>query len=77
MPIHHTLRTQLQQVHHIHSMMEGMKLMFKEGNPAGIKSVLDAHGICGSAVRLPLVEASPKLKVEIDEFLRAFSKIKA
>ncbi|UCD61248.1 MAG: 4-hydroxy-tetrahydrodipicolinate synthase [Flavobacteriaceae bacterium] len=59
------------------SMMEGMKLMFKEGNPAGIKSVLDAHGICGSAVRLPLVEASPKLKVEIDEFLRAFSKIKA
>lgn len=59
------------------SMMEGMKLMFKEGNPAGIKSVLEAHGICGSAVRLPLVEASPKLKVEIDEFLRVFSKIKA
>lgn len=59
------------------SMMEGMKLMFKEGNPAGIKSLLEAHGICGSAVRLPLVEASPKLKVEIDEFLRAFSKIKA
>ncbi|MBT8293955.1 MAG: 4-hydroxy-tetrahydrodipicolinate synthase [Eudoraea sp.] len=59
------------------SMMEGMKLMFKEGNPAGIKSLLEAHGICGSAVRLPLVEASPKLKVEIDEFLRVFSKIKA
>lgn len=59
------------------SMLEGMELMFKEGNPAGIKSLLEAHGICGSAVRLPLVEASPKLKVEIDEFLRVFSKIKA
>ena len=59
------------------SMMEGMKLMFKEGNPAGIKSVLEAHGLCGPGVRLPLVEASPKLKVEIDEFLRTFSKIKA
>lgn len=59
------------------SMMEGMKLIFKEGNPAGIKSVLEAHGLCGSAVRLPLVEATPKLKGEIDKFLRTFSKINA
>lgn len=59
------------------SMMVGMKLIFKEGNPAGIKSVLEAQGLCGSAVRLPLVEATPKLKVEIDKFLRTFSKIKA
>ena len=59
------------------SMMEGMKLIFKEGNPAGIKSVLEARGLCGSAVRLPLVEATPKLKGEIDKFLRTFSKINA
>jgi hypothetical protein len=38
---------------------------------------LEAHGLCGSAVRLPLVEATPKLKGEIDKFLRTFSKINA
>ncbi len=59
------------------SMLEGMRLSFQEGSPAGIKSILEAHGLCGSAVRLPLVEATPKLKGQIDKFLRTFSKIKA
>lgn len=58
------------------SMLEGMRLSFQEGNPAGIKSVLEAQGLCGPTVRLPLVEASAKLKIHIDEFLRTFSKIK-
>jgi 4-hydroxy-tetrahydrodipicolinate synthase len=58
------------------SMLEGMRLSFQEGNPAGIKSVLEAQGLCGPTVRLPLVEASRKLKIHIDEFLRTFSKIK-
>jgi 4-hydroxy-tetrahydrodipicolinate synthase len=59
------------------SMLEGMRLSFQEGNPAGIKSVLQAQGLCGPTVRLPLVEASPQLKIRIDKFLRAFLKIKA
>jgi len=59
------------------SMKEGMKLIFQEGNPAGIKSVLEAQELCDSTVRLPLVEASPKLKGFINDFLRTFSKIRA
>ena len=58
-------------------MVEGMKLIFQEGNPAGIKAILEAHGICGPIVRLPLVEASSELKGQINKFMRAFIKIRA
>ena len=59
------------------AMVEGMKLIFREGNPAGIKAILEAHGICGPIVRLPLVEASSELKEQINKFMRAFIKIRA
>lgn len=39
--------------------------LFKEGNPAGIKALLAMLGICGTAVRLPLTEASDELKDEL------------
>ncbi len=59
------------------AMIEGMKLIFQEGNPAGIKSVLEIQGICGPTVRLPLVKASSRLKGHINEFMRTFTKIRA
>jgi len=56
------------------AMIEGMKLIFEEGNPAGIKAILQTHGICEPTVRLPLVEVSIELKRRIDKFMRAFAK---
>ncbi|WP_183563897.1 4-hydroxy-tetrahydrodipicolinate synthase [Mucilaginibacter sp. SP1R1] len=40
------------------SLIEFTRLMFVEGNPAGVKSALKHLGICGDAVRLPLVPVS-------------------
>ena len=40
-------------------------LIFKEGNPAGIKSILTQRGICTPEVRLPLVRATASLEKEI------------
>lgn len=37
-------------------------MMYEEGNPVGVKALLDRFGVCGGAVRLPLVEASAGLK---------------
>lgn len=42
-------------------ILETMRLFFAEGNPAGVKAALDLLGICGPAVRLPLVPASSVL----------------
>lgn len=36
-------------------------LLFKEGNPAGVKEVLKQLDVCGNDVRLPLVKASKQL----------------
>ncbi|MGB1619594.1 MAG: dihydrodipicolinate synthase family protein, partial [Schleiferiaceae bacterium] len=44
------------------SLFSLTNLLFVEGNPTGIKAVLHSRGICGDAVRLPLVEASGRLK---------------
>lgn len=42
-----------------------VKLLFKEGNPVGIKAVLTQKGIIQNYLRLPLVPASEELKNEI------------
>ncbi len=44
-------------------------LIFRQGNPAGIKSMLRHMGICGSKVRLPLVEVDKELDNKIGNFL--------
>jgi 4-hydroxy-tetrahydrodipicolinate synthase len=46
-------------------------LLFAEGNPAGIKALLELRGVCGSTVRLPLVSASPNLKEQLQTALSA------
>lgn len=47
-------------------------LMYEEGNPVGVKSLLNHMGICSDEVRLPLVKASDDLKNRI---IAAHSKI--
>ena len=52
-----------------HKIEECIDLIFEEGNPAGIKSVLKKLAICGDKVRLPLVKATPILVQKISNFV--------
>lgn len=54
-----------------------VELIFREGNPAGVKALLEREGICGSQVRLPLVRASADLSRHLDAFMRRLSAEKA
>lgn len=54
-----------------YALQDGMDLIFKEGNPAGIKALLEAVGLCTAVVRLPLVEATSTLKKTIKSFLNS------
>lgn len=54
-----------------HTLLNGMHLIFEEGNPAGIKSVFEHLGLCKAHVRLPLIDASSKLKTKIGLFLNS------
>jgi 4-hydroxy-tetrahydrodipicolinate synthase len=42
--------------------------MYEEGNPVGIKYVLSTMGICGAAVRQPLLPPSTNLRNKIEQF---------
>ena len=44
------------------SLFNLTNLLFAEGNPAGIKAVLQLRGLCEDTVRLPLIVASEGLK---------------
>ncbi len=52
-----------------HKLIRLIELCFVEGNPAGVKVMLEQLGICGSTVRLPLVKASDQLAAFIDDEL--------
>jgi 4-hydroxy-tetrahydrodipicolinate synthase len=47
------------------SLIEITRLIFAEGNPAGVKAALKNLGVCGDAVRLPLVSATKDLESKI------------
>ncbi|MEJ2162957.1 MAG: 4-hydroxy-tetrahydrodipicolinate synthase [Robiginitalea sp.] len=59
------------------AMIPLFELLFKEGNPAGIKGLLAQKGICLPGVRLPLIAPSTQLQKEIEAYLKeAFTAIK-
>lgn len=59
------------------TLLDGMHLIFEEGNPAGIKTVLEYFGLGGAQVRLPLVSASTALKSKINRFLGQLQHVNA
>ncbi|PCJ94048.1 MAG: 4-hydroxy-tetrahydrodipicolinate synthase [Flavobacteriaceae bacterium] len=76
--IRHGLQREVDKAYELHyALQDGMELIFKEGNPAGIKAIYEILGLSGAAVRLPLVEASLNLKNELSDFLRISSRIHA
>lgn len=65
------LERQVDQAYQIHyQLMKGINLIFQEGNPSGIKAVFEHLGLAKSIVRLPLVEASAQLKVQLKTFMK-------
>jgi len=52
-----------------YKVMDSIDYIFEEGNPAGIKAMLQKLNICTNQVRLPLVEASTKLQEKINQFV--------
>ncbi len=52
-----------------YQLMDSIDYIFEEGNPAGIKALLENLGICNDTVRLPLVPASNHLKEKIKQFI--------
>ena len=64
--IHLGLEDKIDQASEYHNqMLEMIDLIFKEGNPTGIKNLSEHIGLCESKVRLPLVVATDELSSSI------------
>lgn len=46
-------------------MLQGIDLLFAEGNPTGVKAVLSEQGMMENVLRLPLIPASKALEAEL------------
>jgi 4-hydroxy-tetrahydrodipicolinate synthase len=49
-----------------------IRALFAEGNPTGIKALLQIQGVATDCVRLPLVSASEALKNDLRKLLEAY-----
>lgn len=54
-----------------YKLLDFTELIFKEGNPGGIKSALKHIGICGDTMRLPLWNVSDELDEKIKNAISA------
>ncbi|WP_340073521.1 4-hydroxy-tetrahydrodipicolinate synthase [Leptobacterium sp. I13] len=67
------LKGTVKEAYEIHyKMMDIIDMIFEEGNPAGIKALLQTQGLCSGDVRLPLVKASHNLAARIDHYVKHF-----
>jgi 4-hydroxy-tetrahydrodipicolinate synthase len=56
-----------------YQLLEGMDLLFAEGNPAGVKCVLSELGLCENELRLPMTQVSYPTHEKIKAFLNSLS----
>lgn len=65
------LQGKAKEAYDIHyKLMDVTGYIFEENNPAGIKAVFEALGMCRDTVRLPLVPATDGLKAKIKATLK-------
>ena len=57
---------------HHYKLLKGIDLLFAEGNPAGVKCVLNEMNVCGDTLRLPLVNVSDNTQEAIREYLKNY-----
>ncbi len=52
-------------------LLKGINLLFAEGNPAGVKCVMQEMGIMQDTLRLPLVNVSAATQTQIQDYLKS------
>ena len=68
--VYHARRGNMRRAREIHySLIDMISYLFAEGNPAGVKSVMETMGLCFNTVRLPLTTVSRGLQNKLDSCL--------
>ena len=68
--IHFIDKGDLNKAYELHyQLLDLINLLFEEGNPVGIKALMECLDICSKQVRLPLVSASSDLIERMESVL--------
>ncbi len=59
---------------HFKKIKSIIDLLFKDGNPSGIKALISIRGFCKNILRLPLTPVNKNLYEEIEEYIKNFDK---
>ncbi len=60
---------------HLHyTLLDGIRLLFVEGNPPGLKAVLSEMNICANNLRLPIVPVSNETAQKIRQYLKNYTE---
>ena len=66
--VNYALQGDLKNARHLHyKLLPIMKAIFMDGNPGGVKYVLEKLGVCGNNFRLPVVSVNEDTKRAIDK----------
>ncbi len=69
------LEKKVDEAYKLHYLLaDSIDMIFEQGNPAGIKEVFKALGLCENTVRLPLVSADADLAKRLDNFVKKITK---
>jgi 4-hydroxy-tetrahydrodipicolinate synthase len=64
------LQRKVDEAYKLHYLLaDAIDMIFEQGNPAGIKSVFKALGLCEDTLRLPLVNVNEDLAGRLTEFV--------
>lgn len=71
--VHHLANKEYEKALNIHnSLFDLYELLFRDGNPAGIKAALNCKGLINNVLRLPLTPVSQKVYDAIERFQASF-----
>jgi 4-hydroxy-tetrahydrodipicolinate synthase len=69
------LNRKVDEAYIIHyEIADAIDMIFEQGNPAGIKEVFKALGLCENVVRLPLVNVNEDLANRLHQFVKKIKK---
>jgi 4-hydroxy-tetrahydrodipicolinate synthase len=67
------LERKVEEAYALHyKVAPSIDLIFAEGNPVGIKALLEKRNICSNSLRLPLVKSTDGLTAKINDFVDTF-----
>ena len=74
--IHKGLLRKIDEAYYFHyNLLDLIRMIYLEGNPTGIKVLMEALDLCENNLRLPLVVASKDLSLRLNKELKNFLQI--